>query len=128
MKKTYLGMLATAGLLGACAGTDEGVLRIEAAMRPESHPAPEGIALGLDAPPLAPPDRDVLWAPAYSFPERMGQVGTNSRHYYSGPYPYPLLMPSPYCSCQHGHGHGHHRGPRYHLEPKPGGSTPGLLP
>lgn len=120
MRKTYLGV-AAAGLLGACASrVDEGLLRIEEAMRPESHPAPEGIVLGPDAPPLAPPDWDVLWAPVGSFPERLGQVGTNSPHFYSGPY--PLVMPAPFCPPRYP------GEPRYHLEPQPGGSTPGLLP
>jgi len=124
MRKTSRGVLVAAGLLGACAGTevrDEGLLRIEESMRPDTHPPPEGIALGLDAPPLAPPDRDVLWAPVSSYPERMREVGTNSPLYYSGPYAFPLLMPTPY--CPHGH-----MAPRYHIGPQPGGTTPGLLP
>jgi hypothetical protein len=125
MRKTYLGvMVAAAGLLGACAGKDvrdEGLLRIEESMRPETHPAPEGIELGLDAPPLAPPDRDVLWAPVASFPEHMREVGTPSPHFYSGPFAFPLLMPTPYCPHAH-------LTPRYHVEQRPGGTTPGLLP
>lgn len=126
MRKAYLGVVVVAaGLLGACAGRharDEGFLRIEESMKPETHPAPEGIELGLDAPPLAPPDRDVLWAPVYSFPERMREVGTNSPHYYSGPYPFPLMMPGAYCPPAH------RMAPRHHIEQRPGGTTPGLLP
>lgn len=137
MRKTYLGVVVAAvGLLGACAGRevrDESFLRIAEVMRPDDKPPPEGIELGLDAPPLAPPDRDVLWAPVYSFPERMREVGTNTPWRYSGPSPYPLLMPTPY--CPHGHMHGGHMGrpapapqPQGHIEQRPGGTTPGLLP
>lgn len=105
--RTYLGVVATAaGMLAACGSyehampvIDDNSLRIEESMRPDTQPPPEGISLGLDAPPLAPPERDVLYAPVYSFPERMSQAGTNSPWYYSGPYPYPLLMPTPTPSC-----------------------------
>lgn len=125
MRKTCLGVVvAAAGLLGACAGKDvrdEGLLRIEESMRPDTHPPPEGISLGLDAPPLAPPDRDVLWAPVHSFPERMREIGTHSPHFYSGPYAFPLMGPGPYCPPRM-------MTPRYHIEQQPGGTTPGLLP
>ncbi len=128
MMRTYVGVLVAAGLLSACAGKDvrdEGLLRIEEAMRPETQPPPEGIELGLDAPPLAPPDRDILWAPVYSFPQRMGEVGTNSPWYYSGPTPYPLLMPSP--GCPHHGPHGHMRqGHPGHMMPPQG--HPGHMP
>src|SRR5512140_551977 len=55
-------MVLAAGLLVACAAgprevRDDDSARIEEAMRPEAHPAgiPQGITLGDDAPPLAPP-------------------------------------------------------------------------
>jgi hypothetical protein len=110
MRKTYWGMAVAAGLLSACAGQeirDEGLLRIEEAMRPETKPPPEGIELGLDAPPLAPPDRDIMWAPVYSFPQRMGEVGTNSPWFYSGPMQFPSM------GCPH-HGHMGHMRPQGH--------------
>src|SRR5690349_1791039 len=60
------GVMLAAGLLMACAAgsrevRDEGLERIEEAMRPEAHPEiiPEGIAMGEDAPPLAPEEPEV---------------------------------------------------------------------
>lgn len=129
MRKTYLGAMVTAAsLLGACVTVapptvvqDEESLRIEESMRPDTEPPPEGIELGLDAPPLAPPDYDTLWAPVGALAERMPEVGTNSPHYYSGPYAFPMLMPTPSC--------GHHQmAPQYNIEQRHLGSTPGLLP
>ncbi|XXF80450.1 hypothetical protein P2318_12060 [Myxococcaceae bacterium GXIMD 01537] len=116
---------AFTGLLAGCATSaiDDNSLRIARDMLPDTQPPPEGIELGSDAPPLAPPDRDELWAPVYSFPERMGEVGTNSPWYYSGPYPYPLLFPAP--TCPPGLGQ---VAPQNFIQPRPGGSTPGLLP
>lgn len=100
-------LLLCAGLLAACASggrevRDEDSERITEAMRPEPHPdvIPEGIALSQDAPPLAAPDTDA---------------------------PHVVNV-----APQHLRGPAHHRGHglrvRYHLEPRPGGSTPGLLP
>ena len=131
MRRTFLGVtVAAAGLLVACAGRevrDESLLRIDEVMRPDTKPPPEGIELGLDAPPLAPPDRDVLWAPVYSFPERMREVGTHSPWYYSGPY--PLLMPMPHCPHHPLHGApAAPPPPQGQIRPQPGGTLPGLLP
>lgn len=103
--KIYLGVVATAASVLAACGSyehampviDDNSLRIEESMRPDTQPPPEGIALGLDAPPLAPPERDVMYAPVYSFPERMNEAGTNSPWYYSGPYPLLMPAPMPYC-------------------------------
>lgn len=104
-------LLLSAGLLAACAsGThevhDENSDRIDEAMRPDPHPdvIPEGVALSNDAPPLAPPDPHA---------------------------PHVVNVPA---QPPRGVRHAHRRNPglrgavRYHLEPRPGGSTPGLLP
>ncbi|WP_224246238.1 hypothetical protein [Hyalangium gracile] len=111
----------TASLLVACATgsrevRDEGSERIEAAMRPEAHPEliPEGIVLGEDAPPLAPVEPEVAGFPervtAYGGPEPLGWA-----------YGVPVIGSGPAC------------GPpppavRYHIEARPGGTIPGLLP
>ena len=110
-----------AGLLVACASGarvvhDEDSARIEEAMRPEPHPGviPEGIALGDDAPPLAPPGYgtevpSVLKVPRARYAHPRGSYGLPA--YGVGPW----------------------RGPRphsvrYNLHATPGGTTPGLLP
>ncbi|PTL83431.1 hypothetical protein [Vitiosangium sp. GDMCC 1.1324] len=104
-------LLLSAGLFAACTSCtreirDEDSDRITEAMRPEPHPdvIPEGVALSNEAPPLAPPD-------------------THAAHVVNVPAQ-PLRSPA--------HAHRRHHGlrgsVRYHLEPRPGGSTPGLLP
>lgn len=115
------GAVLLAGLLAACATgsqavRDEGSERIEEAMRPEAHPdvIPEGIAMGSDAPPLAPPEPDeptlsdiVLSPGGYGYRTwGFGGPFIGSGPVYS-PWPGPM---------------------RYHLQPTPGGSIPGLLP
>jgi hypothetical protein len=109
MRRTGLPLLLSAALLAACTPgprevRDEDSERITETMRPEPHPEliPEGIALSQDAPPLAAPDKD---APHV--------VNVPPRH---------LRGPA------HHRGHGLRGSVRYHLEPRPGGSTPGLLP
>lgn len=121
MKRGFRGGAVLAlSLLGACATAksevrDEGLARIEEAMRPEPNPdvIPEGITLGLDAPPLALPEPEVT----------RGVVLTPS------PYPepgfvygvVPWVFPSPITGPNPG-------AVRFHIEARPGGSTPGLLP
>ena len=114
-------MLA-AGLLVACAAgprelRDEGSERIEEAMRPEPNPDefPEGIFLGDDAPPLASPEPAVASsasvAPSNAEPPESGWFyGT-----------VPVIVPGPVFGPSPG-------SVRYHIEPRPGGSIPGLLP
>lgn len=112
-------MVLTAGLLAACATgarevRDEGSERIEEAMRPEPHPEviPEGIALGNDAPPLAPAEPEV------ASPSMLSGGLTESLGWgYGGPFLTPGPVYGPWSP-----------GVRYHLKPMPGGSIPGLLP
>lgn len=124
MRHGFLSGFALAlGLLAACASgprelRDEGSERIEEAMRPELHPdiIPEGIVLGEDAPPLALPEpelaRSTPVGPSYTaFPEPGGP-------WLYGPvpvFPGPIYGPLPSAV-------------RYHIEARPGGSIPGLLP
>lgn len=119
---SHIGSVLALGLLVACASgpnalRDEGSERIEEAMRPEPHPdvIPEGIALGDDAPPLAPPEPELA---------QVTDVEPLSRDFSTpGPWlygPVPVVPGAPY-------------GPqpgavRYHIEARPGGSIPGLLP
>jgi hypothetical protein len=117
-----------AGLLLACAAgprelRDEGSERIEEAMRPEARPEriPEGIALGLDAPPLAPPEPEVARSPepVVSGDELLVAPWLHG----SG----VVVIPGP--ACAPGLACGPRPGTvRYHVEPRPGGSIPGLLP
>ncbi len=109
------GVLLAAGLLVACAAgprevRDEGLERIEEAMRPEPHPEliPEGIVMGEDAPPLAPEEPEEPRPPVI--------VTSN------GGLPWaPGCFLGPVC--------GPHPGSiRYHIKATPGGSIPGLLP
>jgi hypothetical protein len=111
------------GLLAACAvgpGSlrDEGSERIEEAMRPELHPdiIPEGIVLGDDAPPLALPEPELA---------RVTPVEPSARDFSTpGPWLYVVpvpVVPGPVSGPQPG-------AVRYHIEAKPGGSIPGLLP
>jgi hypothetical protein len=107
------GMLA-AGLLVACAVgprevRDEGLERIEEAMRPEAHPEiiPEGIALGEDAPPLAPAEPEEPRPPVI--------VTSNGGLWAPGCFLGPVCGPHPGSI-------------RYHIKATPGGSIPGLLP
>ena len=113
----------TLGLSGACASgpgalRDEGSARIEEAMRPELHPdvIPEGIALGEDAPPLALPEPELA---------RVTGLEPSPRDF-STPGPWLYVVPVPGVA-------GPVSGPqpgsvRYHIEARPGGSIPGLLP
>jgi hypothetical protein len=122
MKHGFLGGFALAlGLLAACASgprelRDEGSERIEEAMRPELHPdvIPEGIALGDDAPPLALPEPELA---------RSTPVGPSAFPEPGGPWLYGSVpvFPGPLCGPQPGT-------VRYHIEARPGGSIPGLLP
>jgi hypothetical protein len=111
-----------AGLLLACAAgpqalRDEGSERIEEAMRPELRPdvIPEGILLGSDAPPLAPPEPELASRTARaSADEEPPEPG-----WLFGAV--PVIIPGP--------AYGPHPGSvRYHIEARPGGSIPGLLP
>jgi hypothetical protein len=111
------GAVLLTSLLAACATgpqevRDEGSERIEEAMRPEPHPEviPEGIAMGSDAPPLAPPE-----------PDGASLSDMVSSHGWSWGFGGPVISPGPR--------YGPWPGPmRYHLQPTPGGSIPGLLP
>lgn len=96
------GVLLTACASGPRVVRDEDSDRIEADMRPgpAQDPLPEGIALGTDAPPIAAADPHADHV--VNAPARL--LG---RHRYHRGYRHPV---------------------RYHVEPKPGGSTPGLLP
>jgi hypothetical protein len=115
------GTVLLASLLAACATgpqavRDEGSERIEEAMRPEPHPEviPEGIAMGGDAPPLAPPDPD-----GASLSDMMDSYGWHGS--WNWGFGGPVIGPGPV--------YGPWPGPmRYHLKPTPGGSIPGLLP
>jgi hypothetical protein len=112
-------MALTAGLLVACAAgprqvRDEDSERIEEAMRPDAHPnvIPEGIALGDDAPPLAPP--------GYGLTSSWGFVG-----------PYDGYAHGSHGGPVYGVGRFHRpwrHSARYHIQATPGGSIPGLLP
>jgi hypothetical protein len=119
-----MGWALVLGLQVACATgphsvRDEGSERIEEAMRPELHPdiIPEGIVLGEDAPPLAPPEPELargtlIDASGTAFPSP------------GSPWIYgwvPLVAPVPVAGPQPGT-------VRYHIEARPGGSIPGLLP
>lgn len=104
---------------GPNAPRDEGSERIEEAMRPEPRPdvLPEGIALGDDAPPLAPAEPELARVTGVEPPER--DFSTPGPWLY-GQVPVIVLPGLPF-------------GPqpgavRYHLEARPGGSIPGLLP
>lgn len=108
------GVLLAAGLLAACAAgprevRDEGVERIEEAMRPEPHPEviPEGIAMGEDAPPLAPEEPEIPRPPVI--------VSSNDWPFIPGCLFGPACGPQPWSV-------------RYHIKATPGGSIPGLLP
>jgi hypothetical protein len=111
----------TAGLLVGCAAgprqvRDEGSERIEEAMRPEAHPEviPEGIVLGDDAPPLAPPGPEVASPSVIEGPyarHRHSRWASGVPVYGVG----PVYGPRPHSV-------------RYHLHATPGGSSPGLLP
>jgi hypothetical protein len=108
------GVVLAASLLVACASgphevRDEGSERIEAAMRPEAHPEviPEGIALGDDAPPLAPAEPEVPSHPAIV----ISSGGPPSLGCFLG----PVCGPRP-------------SSVRYHIKATHGGSIPGLLP
>jgi hypothetical protein len=121
MKRHLGAVLATAGLLAACA-TGRQDLRdnsalIDEVMRPDppGTPIPEGIELGLDAPPLAPPDTKTVWAPVAQAPEHIREIGSGRPWFYTGPLPF---FPH---AC-------HPPAVRYHIKPTPGGTTPGLLP
>jgi len=116
------GMVLAAGLLVACAAgprelRDEGSERIEEAMRTEAHPdmIPEGIFLGDDAPPLAPPVPEVASPPMVV----TSSDGPPEPGWFYGTV--PIIVPGPVF--------GPHPGSvRYHIEARPGGSIPGLLP
>jgi hypothetical protein len=125
MKHGFLmGWALALGLLGACASgpqalRDEGSERIEEAMRPELHPdvIPEGIVLGEDAPPLAPPDPELA---------RSTPVDPSGRDFSTPGSPLlhgqvPVIIPGPLCGPQCG-------AVRFHIEARPGGTIPGLLP
>jgi uncharacterized lipoprotein len=115
------GVLAV-GLLVACASgprelRDEGSERIEEAMRPEPHPdvLPAGIFLGDDAPPLAIPEPEVASAEG----DTPSNAGPPQPGWFYGTV--PVIVPGPVFGPYPG-------AIRYHIEPKPGGSIPGLLP
>ena len=117
------GGVLVASLLVACATgprelRDEGSERIEEAMRPELHPdvLPEGIFLGEDAPPLALPEPEV--ASASGVPS--SSDGPPEPGWFYGTVPV-IVVPGPVFGPAPG-------SVRYHIEPKPGGSIPGLLP
>jgi len=117
-----VGLLAM-GLLVACAAgprevRDEGSERIEEAMRPEPHPdvLPEGIFLGDDAPPLALPEPEV----ASSAEVPSSNAGPPEPGWLYGTVPI-IVVPGPVFGPSPG-------AVRYHIEPKPRGSIPGLLP
>ncbi|HEX8701634.1 MAG TPA: hypothetical protein VF815_22595 [Myxococcaceae bacterium] len=116
-----MGSALALGLLVACASgagalRDEGSERIEEAMRPELHPdvIPEGIVLGDDAPPLASPEPELA---------RVTECAPSCRDFSTpGPWLYPVpVVPGapagPYPGAV-----------RFHIEARPGGSIPGLLP
>lgn len=107
-------VLAAGMLMAACAAgsrevRDEGLERIEEAMRPEAHPEviPEGIAMGEDAPPLAPEEPEVPRPPVV--------VISNGAPFVPGCFLGPACGPNPSSI-------------RYIIKPTPGGSIPGLLP
>lgn len=115
------GVLAASMLVACAVGPrelrDEGSERIEEAMRPEPHAdvLPEGIFLGDDAPPLAPSEPEVASA--------TGDMPSNAEPPQSGWFygTVPVIVPGPVWGPYPG-------AVRYHIEPKPGGSIPGLLP
>ncbi|MFL5348649.1 MAG: hypothetical protein ACJ8AT_27965 [Hyalangium sp.] len=126
-------MVLAAGLLSACAAgsrqvRDEDSTRIEEAMRPEPHPEviPEGIALGDDAPPLAPPGYE-LTSPSMTLLSDAGYAQ------WGGSYGSPVYHSGHRHHPGHLHQSGYLHGPwppsvRYHIQATPGGTTPGLLP
>lgn len=96
--------------------------RIEDAMRPPppDEPLPEGIALGEDAPPLAPEWPEPPWGRAYAWPGAWGFFGPGCFH---GPGCMHRQPPP-----QKGPGPGLAPPPQPVPPSQPGGSTPGLLP
>ncbi|MFP2910317.1 hypothetical protein ACLESD_35815 [Pyxidicoccus sp. 3LFB2] len=144
--------LALAGLLGACATNkgelrDESAERIEAIIRPGQapEPIPEGITLGPDAPPLSGSHLDGSLALAgepldldAESPLLEEESGVRS-----GPHAHPLapfawgvpsvpcqrpphgaILPAPVpLSCLLNPG-----AIEFRIQPRPGGSIPGLLP
>ncbi|MDY7229809.1 hypothetical protein [Hyalangium rubrum] len=116
------GAVLALGLLGACATgqrevRDEGLARIEESMRPEAHPdvIPEGISLGLDAPPLALPEPEVAQRAWVDSSETAFPAPGSG--YWVAPwvFPAPVFGPNPGTV-------------RFHIEARPGGTIPGLLP
>ena len=124
----HMGSALALGLLVACASgadalRDEGSERIEEAMRPELHPEviPEGIALGDDAPPLALPEPELA---RVTEADPSCAAGPSCRDFSTpGPWlygPIPVVPGAPL---------GPYPGAvRFHIEARPGGSIPGLLP
>lgn len=111
------GVVLAAGLLVACAAGPHAVqkdeiARIEESMRPEPHPEiiPEGIAMGSDAPPLAPDEPEEPRAPVFVTPDGLPL--------FPGCH---LGGPGPVCGPNLG-------SVRYQIKATPGGSIPGLLP
>jgi hypothetical protein len=109
-------VVLTAGLLVACAAGphavhDDEIARIEESMRPEPHPEiiPEGIALGEDAPPLAPDEPEESRPPVIVTPDGLPL------------FPGCHLGPGPICGPNLG-------AVRFQIKATPGGSIPGLLP
>jgi hypothetical protein len=110
------GVVLTAGLLVACAAGphavhDDEIARIEESMRPEPHPEiiPEGIAMGEDAPPLAPDEPEEQHQPVIVTPDGLPL------------FPGCFLGTGPVCGPNLGSVH-------YNIKATPGGSIPGLLP
>lgn len=126
-----------AALLGACATSgsktrDEGAERIDAIVRPGQtpEPIPDGIALGPDAPPLSgtgvdEPLAELPTGPATeAWPVYPFAWGAPVAPAPCAAPPHGAILPAPVpraCLLHPG-------SVRYRIEPRPGGSIPGLLP